>query len=172
MGFLALRCEGGMSGIFLKDGAKVVGNGGEAADDLARIAVRNAAEKVFRAAEKKFSQMTFLVLGREISAWDSFCHSTFRNGGPVRNRIISDFLRLAMIRRIDGMSDELRWVIELTACDGVDDDEDETLNRAIVLAIIQAELTIMMQDYGRTLQQRYEDEAQSAQPMRKGASPL
>lgn len=172
MGFTALRCGGGMSGIFLKDGAKVGPASGEAADDLARIAVRNAAEKVFRSAEKKFSRMTFLVLGREISAWDSFCHSAFRNGGAVRNRIISDFLRQSVIRRINGMSDELRWVIELSACDGVDDDEDETLNRTIVLAVIQAELMTMIQDYGQTLQLLYQAEAQAVQPIRKGASPL
>jgi hypothetical protein len=161
-----------MSGIFLKDGAKVALVNGEAADDLARIAVRNAAEKAFRCGEKKFSRMTFLVFGREISAWDSFCHSAFRSGGAVRNRIVSDFLRHSVVRSIGAMSDEMRWVIELTACDGVDDDEEETLNRAIVLAVIQAELMMMIQDHGQALQAHYHAEARDSQPIRKGASPL
>jgi hypothetical protein len=161
-----------MSGIFLKDGAKVALIDGVAADDLARIAVRNAAENAFLGAQKKFSRMTFLVFGREISAWDSFCHSAFRSGGAVRNRIVSDFLRQSVIRSIGAMSNEMRWVIELTACDGVDDDEEESLNRAIVLAVIQAELMQMIQNHGQTVQVQYQAEAMDSQPIRKGASPL
>ena len=77
-----------------------------------------------------------------------------------------------LVREIDAMSNELRWVIELTACDGVEDDEEETLNRMIVLAVVYAELTVMIQDHGRALSRARAGAAQDDQLIVNGASPL
>jgi hypothetical protein len=175
MGFTALRCGDGMSGMFLKDGARLAGARGELLDDFARQAVSATAQKIFRTACRKFSKMTLVTPDRQISAWDLYCYSRFRNGGAFRDRLISDFIRFTLDRWIDDMSDEMRWLIEMSACDSIDVEEDEVLSREIVQAVVLTEINAQVAGHGRSLHERYSAPAPRPprihQAIANGASP-
>jgi hypothetical protein len=162
MGFTALRCGGGMSGVFLKDGARVVGAQGGAVEDFARQVVRTTAQKVVGSAKKKFSRVTFNILDREISAWDYYCFGLLKSGSTFRDKLISDYLRLMLTRWINDMSDEMRWMIEMSAFNSADIEENDVLSRETVFAVIYAEIQTLAVDYGRLLQEFYEVRTTSA----------
>jgi hypothetical protein len=172
MGFTALRCGDGMSGIFLKDGARLAGASSAPAEDLARQATRATADKVFLAAAKKFSKVTLRVSGAEVNVWDLFCHGSFRHGGAFRNALVAEFLGFSINRCINGMSDELRQLIEVSACGDRSADENEGFNRTILAAVICADVNAMVQQHGATLQALYVARSPSLQLIENGASPL
>jgi hypothetical protein len=173
MGFTALRCGDGMSGMFLKDGARLAGARSELLDDFAQQAVKATAQKVFRTASKKFSRMTLVTPERNISAWDFYCYGRFRNGSAFRDRLITDFLRFTLDRWVDDMSDELRWLIEMSACDCIDVEDDEVLSREIVRAVILAEINGLVSEHGQSLHAQYRTVPPKVyQAIANGASPL
>jgi hypothetical protein len=172
-----------MSGIFLKDGSRVVGADGTVTDDLAHQAVRAVVDKTFRAATKKFSKMTLIVLGSRVSAWDLFCHGSFRSAGAFRDVLISDFMLFSVHRCINGMSEEMRCLIEMSACGSKRQGDGEKLNREIVSAVIVAELQILVREHGQMVHALYDASASAArvahnvaiascQSSLNGASPL
>jgi hypothetical protein len=172
MGFTALRCGDGMSGMFLKDGARLAGARSELLVDFARRTVQAMAQKVFRTACLEFSRMTLVTPERRISAWDFYCYGRFRNGGACRGRLITDFIRLTLGRSVEDMSDELRWLIEMSACDSIDIEEDEVLSREIVMAVVLAEINCLVSEHGQSLHGRYAAlPARRHQPIANGASP-
>lgn len=160
-----------MSGIFLKDGARVVGARSGLLDDFAWRTVEVAAQKVFFIASRKFSRTKVITQDREFSAWDIYCRGCARIGGSFRDKLISDFIRLSLIRWIDDMSDEMRWLIEMSACSSADVEEDELVSREIVMTVIQAEVNRLVVDHGRSLQAFRTGCATPHQPIRNGASP-
>lgn len=172
MGFTALRCGDGMSGMFLKDGARVAGARSELLDDFAHRAAKAMAQKVFRTAAKKFSRMTLITPERQISAWDFYCYGRFRNGSAFRDMLITDFIRFTLGRWLDDMSDELRWLIEMSACDSIDVEEDELLSREIVQAVILAEINCLVSEHGQSLHEQYRAAPPKLhQTIANGASP-
>jgi hypothetical protein len=173
MGFTAVRYGDGMSGMFFKDGARLAGARSELMDDFARQAVKATAQKVFRTAGKKFAKMTLVTPERQINAWDFYCYGRFRNGGAFRDRLISDFIRFTLDRWIKDMSDEMRWLIEMSACNCVDVEEDEILSREIVLAVIMSEINGLVTEHGRSLHEQYLAPSRKRhQAIANGASPL
>jgi len=172
MGYTALRCGDGMSGIFLKDGARLAGASSAPAEDLARQASRTTADKVFRAACKKFSKVTLRILGTEVNTWDLFCHGSVRHGGASRNAPIAEFLNFSINRYINGMSSELRQLIEVSACGDRSADDEEGFNRMILVAVIWADVNALVQQHGAALHAAYGTRAPSSHSIENGASPL
>jgi hypothetical protein len=150
--------------MFLKDGARLVGAKSELAGDFARQAVTATAQKVFRGAGKKFSRVTFRVLDREVSVWDFYCYNCFRNGSSYRDKLIADFIHFHLARWVEDMSQEMRWLIEMSACNSAHVEEDELLSREIVTAVIQAEINLLAAEYGRSVQEQYGREAVTSLP--------
>jgi len=171
MGITALRCGDGMSGLFLKDGARVVGAQRGLVEDFARQAVLTTAQKVFTTARKKFSRVTFNVHDREISAWDYYCYGLYRSGSAFRDKLISDFIHVVLARWVNDMSEEMRRLIEASACNVADAGDNAVLNFEIVRALVNAEITVLAIESGRMLEALYANGAYH-QSIAKGASPL
>jgi hypothetical protein len=122
-------------------------------DDYARQAVKSIALKVFKAARKKFSKLIIKLQEREVSAWDYYCYGLYKGSSAFRDKFVSDFIRVTMMKRIDALSEEKRRLIEISACSFLDIDENTVLNRESVYALVQAEIQVLALDHGRSLQQ-------------------
>jgi hypothetical protein len=121
-------------------------------DDYARRAVRNIALKVVKAARKKFSRLIIKAFGREVSAWDYYCYDLYKGDSAFRDKFVSDFIRVALIERVDALPEEKRRLIEISACNLHEIDENTVLDREAVFALVQAEIQILALDHGRSLQ--------------------
>lgn len=136
----------------------------ELASDFARQAVKATAQKVFRGAGKKFSRVTFRTLDREISTWDFYCYNCFKNGSGFRDKLICDFIQFLLARWVRDMSQEMRWLIEMSACNSAHVEENELLSREIVTAVIQAEINDLVAGYGRSVHDQYDRKAVTGSP--------
>ena len=172
MGITALRCGDGMSGIFLEDGGRVVSVQKGLVGDFAQQVVLTTAQKVFNSTRKKFSRVTFSIHDREISAWDYYCYGLYKNGGAFRDKLISDFIRLMAMRWVNDMSHDTRRLIETSACNTAEVDDNAMLNREIVFALVNAALGGLALEHGRSLEALYANGARSHQAIENGASPI
>jgi hypothetical protein len=139
-------------------------------DDYVRQAVKTVALKVLKSARKKFSKLIIHVYEREISAWDYYCYGLAIGHSAFRDKFISDFIRLAIMKRIDDLSEEKRRLMEISACDFLDIDEKTVLRREAVSQLIDSEFRVLALEYGRSLQVLYAN-AEPAQSIAKGLSP-
>jgi hypothetical protein len=140
-------------------------------EDYARRAVSGLAQKVFKSAAKKFSRLMIKVNEREVSAWDYYCYGLYKGSSAFRDKFVSDFLRAALMKRIDSIPDEKRRLIEISACNFQDISEDTVLDREMVFALALAEIQVMALEHGRMLQQRYLNAATPHHSIENGASP-
>jgi hypothetical protein len=93
----------GLSGLLLRDGDFVACVYRGLADEFASARSTTIAAKVIKSARKKFSKLTFKVLDREISAWDYFCYAQHTGAVSGADKFISDFIRLALTKRLEDM---------------------------------------------------------------------
>ncbi len=140
-------------------------------EDYARRAVSGLAQKVFRSARKKFSRLIIKVYEREVSAWDYYCYGLYKGSSAFRDKFVSDFIRAALMKRIDSIPDEKRRLIEISACNFHDIDESTVLDREMVFALALAEIQVLALEHGQTLQQIYIGAAAPHHAIENGASP-
>ncbi|MGV3551699.1 hypothetical protein [Rhizobium sp.] len=109
------------------------------------------AAKIIKAARKKFSRLTLHVLDREISAWDYFCYAQFNGSTAVADKFISDYIRMTLITRLEGMP---RAEINLLALADVPFEaigENTQLEVEGVFSRVLGEVLRLSGEHGRTL---------------------
>lgn len=153
-----------MSALLLRNGDFIACVYRGLVEDYSKRAVRNLALKVFKAARKKFSGLIINVYEREVSAWDYYCYGLHKGNSAFRDKFISDFIRVALIKRIEALAEEKLRLIEISACSFQDIDENTVLDHGMVFAVVQAEILAMALDHGRTLQQFHVSGSDSAHP--------
>lgn len=100
-----VRCrERDVSGLLLKNGDFVACVYRGLVDDFAIVRANAIAGKVVKKARKKFAKLTFRAFDRDISAWDYFCVSQHAGAVSGADKFISDFIRLAIVKRLEDMS--------------------------------------------------------------------
>jgi hypothetical protein len=124
-------------------------------EDYARRAVKTIALKVLKSARKKFSKMIINVYEREVSAWDYYCYGLYKGNSAFRDKFVSDFIRLTVMKRIDALSEEKRRLIEISACNLEDINENTVLSHETIYVLVQTEIQVLAIDHGRSLQQLY-----------------
>lgn len=121
------------------------------ADEYAMARATVVAAKVIKAARKKFSKLTLNVFDREISAWDYFCYSQHTGAVAGADKFISDFIRLTLMARLEGMP---RAEINLLALADVPIDaidEETQIEPQGVFRRVQGEVLRLAGEHGRTL---------------------
>ena len=126
-------------------------------EDYARRAVSDLAQKVFRSARKKFSRLIIKLYDREVSAWDYYCYGLYKGSSAFRDKFVSDFIRVTLMKRIDAIPEEECRLIEISACNFQDIDENTILSREMVFATVQTEIQVLALEHGRSLQNLYLD---------------
>jgi hypothetical protein len=140
-------------------------------DDYARYAVKSLALKVFKGARKKFSKLIIKVQEREVSAWDYYCYGLYKGNPAFRDKFVSDFIRVSLIKRVESLPEENRRLIEISACRIEEIDERTVLDREAVLTLVQAEIKILALEHGRMLHQTATGEIPAAIAMKTSLMP-
>lgn len=141
-------------------------------DDYARMTVKTLALKVFKGARKKFSKLIIKLKEREVSAWDYYCYGLYRGNTALRDKFISDFIRLSLMRRVDALPEENRRLIEISACRLDAIDERTVLDREAVLTLVHAEIKLLALEHGRMLHQSATGELQAAIAVKSSLMPF
>jgi len=148
---MACRLGNGVTELLLRNGDFVACVYRGLADEYAMARATVVAAKVIKAARKKFSKLTLKVFDREISAWDYFCYSQHVGAVAGADKFISDFIRLDLIERLEGMP---RAEINLLALADVPIeaiDEDTQIEPQGVFRRVQSEVLRLAGEHGRTL---------------------
>jgi hypothetical protein len=148
-----------LSGLLLKNGDFVACVYRGLVDDYARQAIVNLAQKIFRSGSKKFSKLIIKVGDRETSAWDYYCYGHFKGSSAFQDKFVSDYLKLALVKRIEALSEEKLRLMEISACSLMEIDENTILRSEPLLKLIQAELQALLLAHGRLLQSEAHGEA-------------
>jgi hypothetical protein len=173
MGFDSVECGGHVSAVLLRNGDFIACVYRGLVEDYARRAVSNLAQKVFRSARKKFSRLIIKVYEREVSAWDYYCYGLYKGNSAFRDKFVSDFIRVGLMKRIDALPEEKCRLIEISACNLHDIDEHTVLDRETVFALVLAEVQVLALNYGRSMPQISLGGTTTAHhAIENGASPL
>lgn len=121
-------------------------------DDFAARAVRAMARKVIKAARKKFGRLMLRVRDREVSAWDYYCLGLLRGEGDLRDRFISDYIRLVLLRKIEKMHEEEARLVEIARLGLSDIREDVVLTGEMIFEQIHKEVMNLAMAHGRAVQ--------------------
>lgn len=140
-------------------------------EDYARNAVKSLALKVFKGARKKFSKLIIKVQEREVSAWDYYCYGLYKGNTAFRDKFVSDFIRVSLIKRVESLPEENRRLIEISACRMEEIDERTVLDREAVLTLVQAEIKLLALEHGRMLHQTATGEISAAISMKTSLMP-
>lgn len=120
-------------------------------DDFARQAICTLAQKVFKAARKKFSKLIIHVQERQISAWDYYCYGLSKGNSAYGDKFISDFVRLALMKKLDAIPVAEQRLIEISVFRLQDIDETTQLRSGAAIDVVHAELRRMMVEYGASV---------------------
>jgi hypothetical protein len=121
-------------------------------DDFARQSVKTMAIKVFKTGRKKFSRLTMHVGNKQVSAWDYYCYGLLKGNSAYSDKFIYDFLRLALLKRIEGLPLEHLRLVSLAQF-GLDEiDSHSVLNQDMAISMIEAEIRILLLDHGQIVQ--------------------
>lgn len=142
-----------MSGLLLENGDFVACVYRGLADDFADMRACAIATKVVKTARKKFSKMTLKVFDREISAWDYFCHSRHTGAVAGADKFISDFIRLALMKRLDEMPQAELHLLALADIPFHQIDEATRLTPDSVFQRVHREVLRLVGEYGRSVAQ-------------------
>jgi hypothetical protein len=121
------------------------------ADDFAGRRIEALAAKIIKSGRKKFSRMTLKALDREISAWDYFCYARFTGLQSSTDKFITDFLRLALVKRLEDMPDAELQLLALTDIPIDAIDETTTIAPEAVFQRIHAAVIRLACEHGRTV---------------------
>ena len=121
------------------------------ADEFAERRAARVAAKVVKSARKKFCRMTLKALDREISAWDYYCYAQHTGSMSGADKFISDFLRLALVRRLDEMQPAEFHLLALADIPFDEIDEATTIAPDSVFRRIHAEVQRLVHDHGRSI---------------------
>ncbi|MFM2280231.1 MAG: hypothetical protein RLZZ444_2462 [Pseudomonadota bacterium] len=123
-------------------------------DDFAARAVRAMARKVIKAARKKFGRLMLRVRDREVSAWDYYCLGLLRGEGDLRDRFISDYIRLVLLRKIEKMHEEEARLVEIARLGLSDIRADVVLTGEMIFEQIHKEVMNLAMAHGRSLNEQ------------------
>ena len=140
-----------MSALLLKNGDFIACVYRGLVDDYVQRAIRNIAQKVFKSGSKKFSQLIMRVGDREASAWDYYCYGLAKGSRTFQDKFISDYLKLAVIKRVEALSEAKLGLMEISACSLMEIDETTVLSSDPVMKLIEAELSDLVRAHGNTL---------------------
>lgn len=121
-------------------------------DDFAVQARSAIAEKVFKNARKKFAAMLLKVGTREISAWDYYCYGLHKGNSAFRDKFISDYIRLALMKKLDKLPEAERRLIEISVLRLPEIDEQAVLRREVVHDLILSEINTLAAAHGATIE--------------------
>lgn len=148
---MAYRLGTGVTEMLLRNGDFVACVYRGLADEYAMARATVIAAKVIKAARKKFSRLNLKVFDREISAWDYFCYSQYTGSVAGADKFISDFIRLTLTTRLEGMP---RAEINLLALCDVPFEaigEETQLEVDGVFSRVLGEVLRLAGDHGRTM---------------------
>lgn len=148
---MACRLGNGVTELLLKNGDFVACVYRGLADEYAMARATVIAAKIIKAARKKFAKLTLNVFDREVSAWDYFCYSQHTGAVAGADKFISDFIRLTLSERLDGMP---RAEINLLALADVPFDtigENTQIEPNTVFSRVHGEVLRLAGEHGRKL---------------------
>lgn len=148
---MACRQGHGVSGLLLRDGDFVACVYRGLADEFTRARAIIIAAKVIKATRKKFSKLTFKVLDREISAWDYFCYAQYSGGASSADKFISDFIRLALIKRLEDLPQAELHLLALSDVPLDAIDESTEVGLETVFSRVRREVLRLAGEHGSTL---------------------
>jgi hypothetical protein len=148
---MACRLGNGVTELLLRNGEFVACVYRGLADEYAMARATVVAAKVIKAARKKFSKLTLKVFDREISAWDYFCYSQHVGGVAGADKFISDFIRIDLVERLEGMPKAEINLLALADVPIDAIDEDTRIEPQGVFRRVQGEVLRLAGEHGRTL---------------------
>lgn len=141
----------GVSGLLLRDGDFVACVYRGLADEFASARAVVIAAKVIKSTRKKFSKLTFRVLDREISAWDYFCYAQHAGAVSGADKFISDYIRLALIKRLEDLPPAEMHLLALSDIPFETIDESTEVSPETVFSRVRREVLRLAGEYGSTL---------------------
>lgn len=148
---MACRLGNGVTEMLLRNGDFVACVYRGLADEYAMARATVIAAKVIKAARKKFSKLTLKVFDREISAWDYFCYSQYTGAVAGADKFISDFIRLTLMERLEGMPKAEINLLALADVPVEAIDEDTQIEPQGVFRRVQGEVLRLAAEHGCTL---------------------
>lgn len=148
---VACRLGNGVTELLLRNGDFVACVYRGLADEYAMARATVVAAKVIKAACKKFSKLTLKVFDREISAWDYFCYSQHVGAVAGADKFISDFIRIDLVERLEGMPKAEINLLALADVPIDAIDEDTQIEPQGVFRRVQGEVLRLAGEHGRTL---------------------
>lgn len=156
----------GVTGLLLKNGDFVACVYRGLADDFATARAAAIAAKVIKATRKKFSKLVMKVSDREISAWDYFCYSQHAGARANADKFISDYIRLALIKRIEDLPAAELHLLALADIPFDTIDEETRIEPEMVFRRVQIEVLRRASEHGSTLAIQGGHDASLAPPVR------
>lgn len=148
---MACRLGNGVTELLLTNGDFIACVYRGLADEYATARATVIAAKVIKAARKKFSKLTLNVFDREVSAWDYFCYSRHTGAVAGADKFISDFIRLTLVERLEGMPKAEINLLALADVPIEAIDEDTQIEPQGVFRRVLGEVLRLAEEHGRTL---------------------
>lgn len=122
-------------------------------DDFAQHSVKTIAGKVIKMGRKRFSRMTIHAGERQISAWDYYCYGLLKGDTAYGDKFIHDFLRLALLKRIERLPDEHLRLVSVSQLRFEEMNDNAVIGPELAVRMIEREIRLMLLDHGRIVQQ-------------------
>lgn len=122
-------------------------------EDFAQQSIKTVAGKVIKMGRKRFSRMTIHAGDRQVSAWDYYCYGLLKGDTAYGDKFIHDFLRLALLKRIERLSDEHLRLISVSQLGFEEMNDNAVITAEGAMRMIEQEIRVMLLDHGRIVQQ-------------------
>jgi hypothetical protein len=122
-------------------------------EDFAQQSVKAIAGKVIKMGRKRFSRMTIHAGERQISAWDYYCYGLLKGDTAYGDKFIHDFLRLALLKRIERLPEEHLRLVSVSQLRFEDMNDNTVITADAAMRMIEQEIRVMLLDHGRIVQQ-------------------
>lgn len=122
-------------------------------EDFAQQSVKAIAGKVVKMGRKRFSRMTIHAGERQISAWDYYCYGLLKGDTAYGDKFIHDFLRLALLKRIERLPDEHLRLVSVSQLRFEDMNDNVVISADAAIRLVEQEIRMMLIDHGRIVKQ-------------------
>ncbi|MDH6266869.1 hypothetical protein M2360_002265 [Rhizobium sp. SG_E_25_P2] len=122
-------------------------------EDFAQQSVKAIAGKVVKIGRKRFSRMTIHAGGRQISAWDYYCYGLLKGDTAYGDKFIHDFLRLALLKRVERLPDEHLRLVSVSQLRFEDMNDNAVVSADAAIRMIEQEIRMILLAHGRIVQQ-------------------